>query len=1062
MARLFRKEYHQYSNTWTYKKAIFETTPEDLFYWKYRDEQGNVIFHFNADRERQPRLALDIKIVYDPIEEEIKEHSCRECISNESCEHYFTVLDYSYKYLSTDMIDGSERVTYQKNMLNFNEYWEKLILQSEIEVSDIYNPKTDKIRLYFTKYAPMNVRLISTLIVGKAPISESPQELEKAKRQIKLLPDEEILLHRLIQTYKCSYSNKGIFYTIYKEDFIHVLPVLKLLQRKVFIKETGDRIHFSEEPLSLNFRIRKVDDENYLLTHTYSDNIGTFFIGNTTYIFIRNTVHTKFLPFQQDILKEIMTSGLHLKKHDLVYYHSVVAKQLALMQSYLDFDEDIEVPEVFDNRPTVNFHLSKVGEKINMDGYLEYTPDWQLPISLLRMDSNLIQYTKGGNEGWFYIPPQTINEVTTFLMSLPLYQLHKLNENMALEFEGEVQIELLKKAIFELSEENWNIEVSPDLKREFVYKVHLNVEIEARRKEDIDWFDYEVKYRYKDMSFTHGELKKFFKSKQKFMKLQDGRLLYFMDRKAFDDVEKLMEKSEEQKDKVYGMATYNLPYLHKLTETNPAIKVFGDKFLSSMYDEIMSRGRTKKEDIPPTLKAIMRNYQKSGFYWMKMLERFHLGGILADEMGLGKTIQAITLLTSQSADALSMVVCPKTLVYNWAAEISKFNPALPFVVLEGNKNQRKILLKNMQSGIIIASFSIIVNDLEELKKKNFRYVILDEAQHIKNVSSHRTKAIKKLNTERRLALTGTPMENNLDELWSIFDFLMPGLLPSRKRFKNMYTSKEDTAKLTSLIAPFILRRRKKDVLVELPDKQEQIIPAKMLPIQEKVYLQVLDEIKKSLLPVFNDDGTVNRSKSSYIHILAGLTKLRQICNHPALIDDSFKTDEELSGKTEMLKELIQEALDSGRKILVFSQFVQMLKIVKNMLNQMQVPYEYMDGSTKNRQGRIDHFNDNHNLRVFLISLKTGGFGINLTSADTVIIVDPWWNPMVENQAIDRTHRIGQTKKVQVYKLITKGTVEEKILSLQKNKKELFDYIIEQGESVFQALTIDDLQKLFEY
>ncbi|MDP8231976.1 MAG: DEAD/DEAH box helicase [Candidatus Zophobacter franzmannii] len=1062
MARLFRKEFHQYSNTWTFKKAVQETTIEDLFYWKYKDEKGNVIFQFNSDIERLPRMKLSVRIVYNAADEVILDYTCQECPGTKDCPHYFTVLKYAYEHLSTDIIDGSERTTYQKNVLTFNEYWEKLILESEIEVSDIFDPRSDKIRIYFNKYAPFNIRLVSTLIVGKEPLHEASEELLKAKKQLTYLPDDEILLHKLIQSYKCSYSNKGMFYTIYKEDFIHILPALRLLQHKVFIKETGDKIHFSEEPLSVNFRIRMVDGDDYLLMHTYKEKINTFFLGNTTYIFLRNIVYSKSFPFQPEILKEILMGGLHLKRHDLIYYYTVVSKQLALMQSYLDFDEEIVIPEVYDTRPTVNFHLNKQDEKIVMDGFLEYAPDLRIPIALLRMQANLIKYQIEDRDCWFYIPPQTISEVMSFLNSLPLHQIHKLNEDMALEFEGELQIDILKKTIFDLSEENWNIEVAPELKKEFVYKVQLNVEINAKRKEDIDWFEYEIEYTYRDMKFSHGELKKFFKTKQKFMKLQDGRLLYFVDKKSFDNVEKLLERSKDQKDEIYGLASYNLPYLYQLTENNPAIKVFGDKFLTNMYTDIMTRGRDHKENLPPSLSPIMRNYQKSGFYWLKMLERFQLGGILADEMGLGKTIQALSLLASESADSLSMVVCPKTLLYNWAAEISKFIPSLPYIIMEGNKNQRALLLKNMKNGVIIVSYSIIVNDLIELQKKNFRYVILDEAQHIKNVVSHRTKAIKKLRTQRRLALTGTPMENNLDELWSIFDFLMPGLLPTRKRFKNMYASKEDAANLTGLIAPFILRRRKKEVLVELPDKQEQVIPAKMTVIQEKVYLQVLDEIKKSLMPVLADDGTVLQNRSTYVHILAGLTKLRQICNHPALIDKSFKTEPELSGKMEMLFELVREALDSGRKILIFSQFVEMLKIIRNQLNKMEVPIEYMDGSTKNRQERIDHFNDNHNIRVFLISLKTGGFGINLTSADTVIIVDPWWNPMVENQAIDRTHRIGQTKKVLVYKLITKGTVEEKILSLQKNKKELFDYIIEQGESVFQALTLDDLQKLFTY
>ncbi|MBT7468914.1 MAG: DEAD/DEAH box helicase, partial [Candidatus Cloacimonetes bacterium] len=295
-------------------------------------------------------------------------------------------------------------------------------------------------------------------------------------------------------------------------------------------------------------------------------------------------------------------------------------------------------------------------------------------------------------------------------------------------------------------------------------------------------------------------------------------------------------------------------------------------------------------------------------------------------------------------------------------------------------------------------------------------------------------------------------------LWSIFDFLMPGFLPPIKKFKNSFIESIDGKidaqnKLKMFISPFILRRKKNEVLIELPDKQEQIVFCKMAKIQEKIYLQLLEKIKTDYLQQQRD--------KNYIHLLAALTKLRQICNHPALLEKTMNDDFMLSGKLETLREIVLEAIENDKKILIFSQFVQMLQIIKKLFQKEKIKFEYMDGSTKNRQERIENFNNNNNIRAFLISLKTGGYGLNLTAADTVIIVDPWWNPMTENQAIDRAHRIGQTKKVMIYKLITKNSIEEKIVALQKEKREMFENIIEDGQNVLKKIDVNELQKILE-
>jgi len=543
------------------------------------------------------------------------------------------------------------------------------------------------------------------------------------------------------------------------------------------------------------------------------------------------------------------------------------------------------------------------------------------------------------------------------------------------------------------------------------------------------------------------------------MKLDDGRMLFFENKESFLEVEKLLQKSEKLPSEAYKLSVYNLPYIYQLSSINKAIKIFGDDFLEEMFYAILKRKLSKEPQLASFLKPIMRSYQKAGYQWLKMLQNYHLSGILADDMGLGKTIQAISVLSDLPQNAKSIVICPKTLLFNWAAEIEKFNKNLTFIIYEGNQKERKKILENLNVNILFTSYSIIQNDIKQLSEIEFEFIILDEAQHIKNASALRTKAVKKLRSRNKMALSGTPIENSPTELWSIFDFLMPGYLPPLRRFKNEFLNQDDEKravqdKLKMLISPFILRRKKRDVLIELPDKQVQIAYCKMTEIQEKMYLQVLENVKQSFLQT--------RERGYFIHILAALTRLRQICNHPILIDKNVKPKSEFSGKIELLQEIISDALESGKKLLIFSQFVQMLKVLKDLTEKMKIPYEYMDGSTINRQKRIDNFNNNNNIRIFLISFKTGGFGLNLIAADTVIIVDPWWNPMGEDQAIDRAHRIGQTKKVNVYKIITKGTIEEKILTLQQSKREMFEHIIEDGQNIIKNMNSEQLRKLLEY
>ena len=1056
MAKLFGKEYHEHSNSWFFKSSVIRLAGGELNFKKYLDERQNVIFQFEAVLPRQNVFSAKVDIVYSKKERQILEHHCSEC-GRDACRHFLSVVNYAYQHLATEMLDQNVVQTYQTRLLDYNEYWQRIVLNARIEIGDIYDESTDKIRFYLKSYQPMNVRLLAKLAAGQEISEEETDSVPNAEKQIMALTENELQLFALLQQSKCSFSRKGCFFTVYKEKFFRFFPILHSLQNKVFIRETGDRVQFIEAEFHINFGVVRTSAANYLLKIFEGEQISAVFVGKTTHIFRKNEIRSINLPFSQSVSRQIFDSGFPIADADLAYLASVVSRQLGLIGCYLDFDEDIELPKVFHNVPLICFDLRREDEKIIMTGLLEYAEDVFIPMSVVRIPAELVRCDQKGEVAWFYIPPQIRYQIFEFTAKLPESQTSSLENNSQLIFAGAENIDALKKIVFEFADPAWKIELSDELKKEFVYRVVLQPVIRMKKTGQINWLEYEVEYNFKDISFTQAELRRFFRRKEKFMKLADGRILFFENKEAFQSIEEMVKKSEKTKDANYRLSVYNLPYIYQINKINRGIRIIGNQFLDQMFSSIVSRRLPERVMLPHYLNQVMRSYQKAGFEWLVMLEHFGLAGILADEMGLGKTLQAISVLSRLPAAARSIVICPKTLLFNWAAEIEKFNRSLSYSIYEGNQQERSMILKDLKVNILLASYSIIQNDSAELGKIDFDYIILDEAQHIKNAAALRTRAVKKLKGKQRLALSGTPIENNPTELWSIFDFLMPGYLPALKYLKKEFTSekqKEANQKLKMLVSPFILRRHKQDVLFELPDKQEQIAFCKLTKIQEKMYLQILESVKQFK----SEEGM----KSNYLHILAALTRLRQICDHPALIDDDMIRSPELSGKVELLREIIVDAVESGKKLLVFSQFVQMLQVLKEMLIKEKIAFEYLDGSTQNRRKVINNFNENNKIRLFLVSLKTGGFGLNLTAADTVVIVDPWWNPMGESQAIDRAHPIGQTRKVMVYKIITKGTIEEKILTLQVNKREMFDFIIEGGQNVLKNMTAGELQSLLEY
>ncbi len=481
--------------------------------------------------------------------------------------------------------------------------------------------------------------------------------------------------------------------------------------------------------------------------------------------------------------------------------------------------------------------------------------------------------------------------------------------------------------------------------------------------------------------------------------------------------------------------------------------------------------------VPADFKGELRGYQTEGCNWLAFLREYGLSGILADDMGLGKTIQTLALLLnhyhngkSGEKRSPSLVVAPTSVVYNWRSEARRFTPSLSTELFLG-RDRNELLAKILKPtgkkpDVIFTTYGIIRRDYEELKKVQFEYLILDEAQNIKNPDSVGAVASKSLNAFHRLALSGTPVENRLKELWSLFDFLMPDFLGAYKEFNESYERPIEAGidgagqKLRKIVHPFILRRLKSQVEQDLPEKTDIIHLCEFDDDQRSLYLDVLDECRQK---VFSEIAT-RGIKRSQISILAELLRLRQVCCDPRLLKNREIPPEMNSAKLETLMHMIEEIIEEGHKILVFSQFVSMLSIVRREFEQRGIVYEYIDGQTpaKERLDKVNRFNSDDSIPIFLISLKAGGTGLNLTGADYVIHYDPWWNPAVENQATDRAHRIGQTKHVFNYKLITRGTVEEKILALQQKKKELAELVIGGDENVAKELTQEDLEFLFSF
>ncbi len=596
------------------------------------------------------------------------------------------------------------------------------------------------------------------------------------------------------------------------------------------------------------------------------------------------------------------------------------------------------------------------------------------------------------------------------------------------------------------------------------FRADFKVDFDA----DNDWLSFDVECFGGDNKVTLQDLRKYLRNKEDFMRISDGRMLKVSNRKELEKFILMLESFHEKEKGKFEGKIYHAAQLNDIFSSSPYYNTQLAEGFTQFISEAHSGRVMEKVAAPEKINKILRHYQREGLNWFYFLRKYRFAGILADDMGLGKTLQALTLANmTMMPGKPSIVICPKTLLFNWQEEANKFFPEMKTLIVEGNPKGRKEKISSLKNyDLVITSYSAIKKDYEVYEKQQliFNYCFLDEAQFVKNHKTQNAQTVKKIRADYRIALTGTPLENSVSEIWSIFDFLMPGFLGRHATFVKKYQTPimkqsdgEMLSELGKRIECFMLRRTKAEVLKELPAKIEQVVYCEMEDEQNILYQEILASVRNDISKVVEEKGFAK----SQIHILAGLTKLRQVCNHPVLLLKDKDYAKYASAKLNVFEELVSEIVSSGRKVLVFSQFTQMLGILEEVLKKNNIDYAYLSGKTNNRGQLVNEFNASDKKKVFLISLKAGGTGLNLTSADNVIIFDPWWNPSVENQAIDRTHRIGQKKSVNVYRFISRGTIEEKILNLQAKKKVLFDNLIGENSELFKKLTWDDVRGLFE-
>ena len=806
------------------------------------------------------------------------------------------------------------------------------------------------------------------------------------------------------------------------------------------IKFNYDRFEFEApillKDLPLTFTL-KLRNEYFVLT-THKQFPVSLNDNNDVYLFNWQL----YLPSKNQIMKYVHVCEKLKKNGEILYRRNIenynkLTSFLSSISSSINISEEVKVFAASYIKP--EFHIYEVENNIYCDIKVIYGNE---KINILKDDKskdNVIRNYKKEHK---------------ILMELEKYRFIKRDERLLFIGGDEELFDILSKG-----ENNLhclgNVTFGNGLKHRKIYDSSY---IEA----DVQEVDghYDFSYAIKDIENRElNSILTSFKHNNRFYKTEKNNFLDFEDEgvKSFFNLIESLNTNEKLETGLINIDKNREFYLNEKIKSGNLQFIKGTEALRDIETALVDINNMDIS-IPVNLKAKLRQYQVDGFKWLKSLSTLAFGGILADEMGLGKTIQAITFLLSEAEEnKKTIIISPTSLIYNWKAEMEKFAPSLKVGIAHGEKSERVKLIDNLKDyDVILTTYGTLRMDIHQYEDIIFDCCIIDEAQNIKNYLAQNTKVIKEVKAKVRFALTGTPMENNLTELWSIFDFILPNYLYSKEVFESkfIFSRKGDLEELKLLIKPFLLRRTKNEVMKELPDKIEKKFIVDMTIAQKAVYKSYIKAVRDKM----------KNSSEGKIEVFSYLTRLRQICLDPSLVVEGYKGG---SGKLKVATELIEKHIDLQGKVLLFSQFTSALKNIGGKLEEKGIPYLYLDGKTKSKDRikLVDEFNNSEDKKVFLISLKAGGTGLNLTSANLVIHFDPWWNPAVEHQATDRAHRIGQRNVVEVIKLVAKGTIEEKIIQLQESKKDLIESIIT-GEltnsDVLGKLTKEELMELFRF
>ncbi len=848
-------------------------------------------------------------------------------------------------------------------------------------------------------------------------------------------------------------------------------PMFSLLSRadEVLDEKTKNRLKFTDEEWKLVLNVNISQGGTILLALEWkrpnSDEVYPFeevryFSRHLKWGRYKNVIFPTNVAMQvipQSLLKSSFTD---LKDSDGGKF---IYEELPKLRKVIDVNIDENISKLMlEERPPLNIVTMGIDYDQSLKATLEFEYDGvRVPFSKTSEKTPYITVKKQGEDFVYWIKRNYKHEIEAYNMLLACRFVPMQTNNLALEKENAIDF---YNYYIKQAGEGWKFVEKDDISffklMDEPFRMCAKIDFS---QESQDSFEIQLYGRVGEEIINFDEVYDTIQSGEKYSRIRSlgfvefpAQNIYAMMR-AFNSFD--VYRNDENK---FTVKTYRAGLISELKNLDVEL-VLSDEF-KTFWEQMSTFSTHDGTNLPTHATAEFREYQLKGFGWLWFMYKYGLNGILADDMGLGKTLQALTVLQKAKEVDGSMptlVICPTTVVFNWESEIQKFAPELTCLKLAGS--DRKNHFKEIPNyDVVITSYALIRRDIKHFKDINFRYIILDESQNIKNAMSQTAQAVKQLQANHKLALSGTPIENKLEELWSVFDFLMPGFLLSVAEFNARYVNpimerqdKTVEKRLKLQIYPFILRRMKRDVAKDLPDKVENIAYCELTDEQKDFYLQVLDSTKEELFKSIEQNGL----EKSRLSIFSALLRLRQICCHPRLYDKENVKHIMSSGKFEKLKSMLEEIISEGHRVLLFSQFVNMLDIVKGWLEREGIEYEYLTGKTKDRQAAVEHFN-NSKIPIFLISLKAGGTGLNLTGADYVIHYDPWWNPAVEDQATDRAYRIGQTKKVFVYRLITKNTVEEKIQKLKTIKRNLVDSVISVDRNIVKSLTMDDIREIF--